>query len=82
MAKVRESLDRCLASGPSAQDLLALEAADRELAWATRNSLVWEAYRIAINGLSLKNIRQHLELRSRRFEQALQEEWSQTQAQA
>lgn len=73
-ARVGECLDRCLTESLAGKDLIDLEAADRELAEATRDSVVWEAYRIAINGLSLADIRKHLELRRIRFERALQEE--------
>lgn len=73
-SEVWECLGRCLSDSMAAQDLIDLEAADRGLAEATRDSVVWEAYRIAINGLSLTDIRQHLKLRGNRFERALQEE--------
>ncbi len=75
-AKVRDALRRCLARDAYPSDLLGLESAERDLAAATGDSVVWEAYRIAVNGLSLKDIRRHLELRRERFEAALREEES------
>lgn len=73
-SRTRDCLNRCQTGTPTGQDLIDLESADRELAEATRDSVIWEAYRIAINGLPLTDIRQHLELRRNRFERALQEE--------
>jgi hypothetical protein len=47
-----------------------------ELAWAsqTGKSLIWEAYRIGIHGISNLNIQAHLKLRRNRLNQAI-EEW-------
>lgn len=73
-AAVRDRLDRCLAGACGSGDLAALEAADRALEAVTRDSLVWEAYRVAINGLDLEDIRRHLGLRRDRFELAVREE--------
>jgi hypothetical protein len=73
---VDEALRRCLAGDAHPSDLLGLESAERELAAATDDSVVWEAYRIAVNGLSLRDIRRHLELRRERFVAALREEAS------
>lgn len=70
---VGAKLEACLAD-PAPERLAELEAADRELAEDTRDDLVWEAYRIALNGLPLKDIRSHLIARRSRFEQALREE--------
>jgi ADP-heptose:LPS heptosyltransferase len=73
----RESLRRALlasVSEPVAANLTAVEAAEAELAGETGASLVWEAYRIAINGLPLRDLRLHLARRLARFELALQEE--------
>lgn len=72
--EVQAALERAIAAGPEAAALRDLEAADHALAAATLDSVVWEAYRIAINALSLKDIRKHLELRRQRFRQALREE--------
>lgn len=75
-ARVARALESALAGGirgPDAEALRDLEAADRALAAATDASVVWEAYRIAINALPLEDLRIHLELRRRRFGQALRE---------
>ncbi|MDB5104745.1 MAG: lipopolysaccharide heptosyltransferase [Fibrobacteres bacterium] len=73
--RVHRLLAAC-ASGaaPSAQDLSDLEAAERDLAGETRSDLVWESYRIAVNGLSVRDLRDHLAARFSRFELALKEE--------
>jgi ADP-heptose:LPS heptosyltransferase len=78
----RSRVDACLLrcaseaerGGLGRESIAALEAADRALASATAGSLVWEAYRIALNGLPLRDIREHLALRRSRFDRALQEE--------
>lgn len=78
-AEVASALDRCLAPGPGHDPrpnpaaLRTLDQADQALAAATQDNLVWEAYRIALNGLPIKDIRQHLELRRKRFQLALRE---------
>jgi ADP-heptose:LPS heptosyltransferase len=77
--KLAAALARCLADpeslrAPGSGTLAALEAAERELAEETQADLVWEAYRIAINGLSLQDLRSHLAERRARFELALREE--------
>jgi ADP-heptose:LPS heptosyltransferase len=58
------------------ESIAALESADRDLASATSGCVVWEAYRIAVNGLPLRDIREHLALRRERFDRALLEEAS------
>jgi ADP-heptose:LPS heptosyltransferase len=80
-------LGRCLAepeslASPGSENLAALETAERELADETQSSLVWEAYRIAINGLSLHDLKSHLAARIARFELALREEALSSQAHA
>jgi hypothetical protein len=73
----REMLLRVLAAGgdhPGAESIAALERAEKDLAEDTQGSLIWEAYRIAINGLPLKDLGQHLAARKARLEQALREE--------
>jgi ADP-heptose:LPS heptosyltransferase len=72
-AAVAIALEACLSGPLDASSLRALDQADQTLAAATRSHLVWEAYRIALNGLPLADIRQHLELRRQRFRLALQE---------
>jgi hypothetical protein len=70
---VQAALARCLAGPLDVASLRALDQADQSLAAATRDHLVWEAYRIALNGLPMEDIRQHLELRRDRFRLALRE---------
>ncbi|MFC1585594.1 glycosyltransferase family 9 protein [Fibrobacterota bacterium] len=66
-------LDKCMLN-PGKQDLLKLEGLDHKLEEETRSSVIWEAYRVAINGLSLDNIRGYLRARKARMVQALEEE--------
>lgn len=59
---------------PTAENLSALEAVDREWAEDTRANLIWEAYRIAVNGLPLGDLPAYLIARKARFGKALLEE--------
>jgi ADP-heptose:LPS heptosyltransferase len=70
---VRRALDLCLSRGES-RDFAALEKTERDLGDETRDSVVWEAYRIAVNGLSVADLREHARLRRDRFAQALSED--------
>jgi hypothetical protein len=78
----RVSLRRLLADGveisaeraPGAGYLRRLAAAERALEADTRHDLVWEAYRIAANGLPLRDVRGHLRARLDRLDSALDEE--------
>ncbi len=74
---VRESLRLELLgaiANPGPAALQRLEAVEKNLAEQTQLNLIWEAYRIAINGLSLQNFPVYLRQRQTRFYLALQEE--------
>lgn len=73
LLRVLAALDRSLDRDGHPADLLDLESADRDLAGLTGDSLVWEAYRVALNGLPIRDIRQHLEMRRQRFRAAMRE---------
>lgn len=75
-AALGTALHRCLTQ-PSSREILALESAERDLAAETTGSLVWEAYRISVNGMPLQDLGAHLQSRAARFEQALREEVAQ-----
>jgi len=73
----RDKLRRILtvsASRPDAENLAALALAEREWAEETQTSLIWEAYRIAGNGLPVGDLRAHLTARLSRLESAIREE--------
>jgi ADP-heptose:LPS heptosyltransferase len=63
---------QCLAN-PTSENLSELEAAERDWAQESQTSLVWEAYRIAINGLSLNDLHSHLSSRLIRLQTSLRE---------
>lgn len=66
------ALKDCIAdSGKRNRD--ALEAAEREWAGETGASLVWEAYRIAVNGIPLGHLGDHLRARLARLHTAIRE---------
>jgi hypothetical protein len=75
---VRETLRCELDSAIANLDPVALqrlEGAEQALAKTTQANLIWEAYRIAINGLSLQNLAAYLLQRKERFNLAIQEEY-------
>ncbi len=72
-AKLQGLLSECCAD-PHPGNLSALEAAERELAAETQADLVWEAYRIAVNGLPVAELPAHLIARRARLQSALREE--------
>jgi hypothetical protein len=55
-------LNKCL-ENPISENLLRLEALDKEFSIKTRKNLIWEAYRININGLPLTPIKSYLKKR-------------------
>ncbi len=64
---------------PDAMNLSKLQTADLEFEIETRHDLIWEAYRIASNGIPLDDISKYLVERMSRFETALLESHSQLQ---
>lgn len=70
---VRRALDLCAARG-EAGDFRGLEQAERALGAETADEVIWEAYRIAVNGLPLRDLRLHIDLRRARFARAVGEE--------
>jgi hypothetical protein len=59
-------LDQAIAK-PTAEALKILEQEERLWAEKTANDLVWEAYRIAVNGLPLLPLARHLAGRRKRL---------------
>lgn len=54
--------------------LIDIESSEKELSRETEGSLVWEAYRIAVNGLPTRDLRGHLAARLARLDRAVKEE--------
>lgn len=71
--RLRTCLDKCIGQ-PLDENLAVLTAIEKELEEETRADLIWEAYRIAVNGLPWGDLRAHLILRKARLESALEEE--------
>lgn len=63
-----------LSAGTDAALLTRIQKAESALGGETMDNLVWEAYRIAVNGISLRDPRTHLAERRARFAAALREE--------
>jgi hypothetical protein len=59
---------------PNPNSLLVLEQSEQALAEQTQDSLIWESYRIAINGIELQNLAEYLAHRQNRLLLALAEE--------
>jgi ADP-heptose:LPS heptosyltransferase len=66
------ALNACIAD-PGKQNRDALEAAEWEWAQETGSHLVWEAYRIAVNGIPLSHLGDHLRARLARLQSAFRE---------
>ena len=66
------ALQACIAD-PGKRNRDALEEAERNWAQVTGSDLVWEAYRIALNGIPLGNLEDHLRARLSRLRSAFRE---------
>jgi heptosyltransferase III len=60
---------------PNSATFSLLESQELQLETETKDDLIWEAYRIAINGIPISDITQHFILRKARLEMALKEDW-------
>jgi hypothetical protein len=67
-------LESAAMNGLSTRLLADIEAAEKELSEEKGGSLVWEAYRIAVNGLPMDDVRGNLAARLARLERALKED--------
>jgi ADP-heptose:LPS heptosyltransferase len=70
LARLKAALDAALENIQSST-LRELDEAEKAWAEITDESFIWEAYRIAIHGISHLDLRKHLELRHRRLAEAI-----------
>ncbi len=79
LQEVISHIENCMINLTS-ENLFQLQEADRQWAEITSKSLLWEAYRIALNGLPMDNLQLYLRKRKERLWQAVEEEKASYQA--